>query len=234
VQLFKRRVPLTLCLLVGVLFFFQYYVPHPWSQKALTDFNNWILVATGFTFVLGLVSILRVHTAKIRRRGPGWAYSVVMFAGLLATFSLGMWSRGNTLDPVTDLRTPLGWIYTYVQYPLQATMFAVLGFYVASAAFRTFRLKSLEAGILMAAAMALIFGRVPLGEELWSRMMGYASAKAPLHPQSMNSITEWILSVPSMAGKRGILLGISLGAIAMSLKVILGIERAYLGGGKDA
>ena len=41
-------------------------------------------------------------------------------------------------------------------------------------------------------------------------------------------IAEWIFNIPQMAAKRGILIGSALGAIAMSLRIILGIERTYL------
>jgi len=42
---------------------------------------------------------------------------------------------------------------------------------------------------------------------------------------------DWIMGVPNLAAKRGILLGVSLGAIATSIKIIFGVERQYLGGG---
>ncbi len=230
--LLKRQGPLILCFLFGLVFFLQYYIPHPLSQKALTHVNDWFLIAGGFAVILGLWSIFHVHAAKVARRSAGWGYSLVTFAAIVTTFAAGLWSKGSDFGP-DGLPTPQHWIYNYVLNPLQATIFATLGFYVASAAFRTFRLKSLEAGILMAAALLLIFGRVPLGEFLWSKMMGYDPTKAAQAPQSMNSITEWIMTVPSMAGRRGVMLGTTLGAIATSLKIILGIERAYLGGTKD-
>jgi hypothetical protein len=44
-----------------------------------------------------------------------------------------------------------------------------------------------------------------------------------------NAIVAWILSVPNMAANRAIGMGIGLGGAAMAIKIILGIERTYMG-----
>ena len=111
--------------------------------------------------------------------------------------------------------TGFDWVFRHIQVPLDATMFALLAFFVASAAFRTFRARSVEAALLLLTALVVMLGRVPIGELLYHRM-----------PQ----VSEWIMTVPTVAGKRGILLGVALGAVATALRIILGIERSHLGG----
>jgi hypothetical protein len=46
-------------------------------------------------------------------------------------------------------------------------------------------------------------------------------------------LSQWILNVLNASVRRAILIGVSLGAVALSFKIIFGIERSYLGGGKE-
>jgi hypothetical protein len=98
---------------------------------------------------------------------------------------------------------------------MQGTMFSLLAFFIASAAFRAFRMRSFEATLLAIAAVIVMLGRVPVGAQIWDKL--------PV-------ISDWIMNVPQMAAKRAIMIGAALGAISTGLKVILGIERNYLGG----
>ena len=105
-------------------------------------------------------------------------------------------------------------IYNTMFVPLQATMFALLAFYIASAAFRAFRVRTLDATLLAVAAIIVMIGRVPLGEKIW---------------EGIPMLTDWIMNVPQLAAKRAILIGAALGAVSTGLKILLGIERNYLG-----
>ena len=102
--------------------------------------------------------------------------------------------------------------------PMGATMFALLAFYIASASYKAFRARSAEATVLLLAAIIVMLGQVPAGVSMFG--------------ESINDITHWILNVPNLASKRGIALGVGLGMVATSLRILLGIERTYLGGGE--
>ena len=205
----RRTFPLLLTFLFGVAAALQYYIPHPLSEAALTEISVWLRIILGFAMILGIASLCHVHYAKIRIRAAGWGYSMVVYLSMLATVAVGLWSSGQ------EEGTGFGWIYTYALLALQGTMFSMLGFFVASAAFRAFRARSKEAAVLLVAALIVMFGRVPLGEYL-------IPAAGPL--------AGWILNVLNTAARRGIIIGISLGGIATSIKIIFGIERSYLGG----
>ena len=212
----RRQVPLLITFVTGVVFAAQYYVPHPRSELMLTEVTKWLQIISGFALVLGVTSLFHLHAVKIRRREPGWGYSFVLYAGMLGTIAIGLWVNGK--ESLNGAMTAFGWIYSNMMVPLQGTMFAILAFFIASAAYRSFRARSREAALLLIAAIIVMMGRVPLGEMLL--------------PVS-GDLTQWILNVLNTSVRRAILIGVSLGAVALSLKIIFGMERAYLGGGKE-
>ena len=208
----KRSLPVLITFILGVMFTLQYYVPHPTSEALLSEVSVWNQIIAGFAIILGVGSLLHTHYLKIKRKEAGWGYSAVMYLSMLIMLGAGLWSGGKGAD------TMFGWLYDYVLVALQGTMFSLLAFFVASAAYRAFRARSPEATVLLLAAAVVMFGRVPLGEYLIS---------------GIGRVSDWIMNVPNTAAQRGILIGVSLGGIATSIKIICGIERAYLGGGQD-
>jgi hypothetical protein len=212
----RRRLPLLITMITGLLFAGQYYVPHPASEWLLTSATKWLQIIGGFALVLGVTSLFHQHAVKIKCQEAGWGYSLVLYAGMLVTIAVGLWAGGK--ESLDGSMTAFGWIYSYMMVPLQGTMFAILAFFIASAAYRSFRARSREAAVLLIAAVIVMMGRVPLGEYL-----------IPLS----GDLSQWILNVLNASVRRAILIGVSLGAIALSLKIIFGVERSYLGGGKE-
>jgi hypothetical protein len=212
----RRQLPLLVTMVTGLLFAGQYYVPHSASEQMLTTVTKWLQIIGGFALVLGITSLFHLHAAKIRRREAGWGYSLVLYAGIAGTVVVGLWNGGK--ETIDGAMTSFGWVYSYTLVPLQGTMFAILAFFIASAAYRSFRARSREAAVLLVAAMIVMMGRVPLGEFIL--------------PVS-GDLSAWILNVLNAAVRRAILIGVSLGAVALSFKIIFGVERSYLGGGRE-
>ncbi len=212
----KRTIPLIIAFIMGVMMVFQYYVPHEASQTLLKVVTRWGITIAGFAVFIGAYSLFHLHWNKIKRKFPGWGYSIFVFFGAGITIVFGLYNGGEFFLQDKQEGTMFDWMYFNVQVPAGATMFSILAFFMASAAYRTFRARTNEATILLIAAVIVMLGRVPIGTMIW---------------EYLPPIADWIMSVPNMAAKRAILIGVSIGAIATSLKIIFGIERAYLGGG---
>ncbi|MEK7448264.1 MAG: hypothetical protein AAB019_02150 [Planctomycetota bacterium] len=231
----KRQLPLLIAFAMGVIFIIQFFIPHQISQDLLTWVNKWLMIIGGISLLLGIYSLLNFHYLQIFRNKPGWGFSLIMFFSFLISVVVGFTpSLINVILPlpessvqsaeqvkewyrITGLKdgSSLDWIFRHGITPLSATMFSIIGFFIASAAFRAFRARSLEATLLLLAAVFIMLGQTPLGGMLWS---------------GIPDIMTWILSTPNTAAKRAILFGIAMGSISFSLKIIFGIERAYLGG----
>jgi len=198
----------------------QFFVPHPAFVSVFEVVLRWAIVIGIFAVVIGIGTLMRLHYRRIARRSPGWMYSIVVFIGLLITATAGIIGgpRGRLVL----------WISDNVLVPLDATMFSLLAFFMASAAYRAFRARTVDATILLVAAVIVMFGRVPVGAFLWQHIAPESLVdKVPFLPED---VVEWIMSSPNMAARRGIMIGAALGAISTSLKIILGIERSYFGG----
>lgn len=214
----RRTLPMILAFAMGLIGIAIYYVPHSAAQGLEELLSRWLRIVFAFAFFLGLVSLLNLHWRRIRARQAGWGYSLVVYLsfGLMCFFVL--YNDGS--GPFSPQARAGGyhWMFLNVQVPCGATMFSILAFFISSAAYRTFRARTPEAAILLVSAVIVMLGRVPVG--------------AYIH-DILPEAAEWLMNVPNMAAKRGILLGVSLGAVATSLRIIFGIERSYLGGGEE-
>jgi len=204
----KRKLPLAICFITGVSMIVQFFIPHPTSLEFGSMIYKWIIVLMALALVLAIGNLIRHHGNKIRKRKEDWQYSIVALTGMVAMAIIGLaWG----IDPDSLYQR----IYLNIMAPLGGTMFALLAYYMASAAYRSFRARSLEATLLLLSAFIVMIGFMPFGQYLHPRFPAFA---------------EWIMKVPNMASQRGILLGVAFGSIATALKIILGIERSWLGG----
>lgn len=215
----RRTLPLIIAFAVGIMGILVFYIPHSGAQSLEQELTKWDRIVAAFALVLGIYSLMRLHWNRVRRQQAGWAYSFLVFFGFTVMFILAIYNDGQgPFNPQVTESGPFVWMFNNVQVPADATMFSILAFFIASAAYRTFRARTPEAAILLVSAIIVMIGRVPIG--------GLISDSIP-------ELSQWLMAVPNLAAKRGILLGVSLGIVATSLRIIFGIERSYLGGGEE-
>ena len=210
----RRQVPLVLCFVFGIVMALTEFSPHQWSKWVNKEVIEWTLVIGPFALVLAIATLIQTHWTRIRRRSEYWQYSFLVFIGLIVMLGVGIRGQQGSV---------FVWLFEYVQVPMDATMFSLLAFFIASAAYRAFRARTLEATLLLGAALIVMIGNVPIGDAIWNTVM-------PFRDNLPSDARQWILDNPNLSARRGIILGISLGVISQSIRIILGIERSYLGG----
>jgi hypothetical protein len=203
----KREIPLLIVGITGVIMFFQYFVPTDWSRFLFVSSQDWVIVIGILALPLGIWSLIKANILKLKVKEERF-YAAVLLAGFVVMLIFGLPSR-TSLEQGSIFMT----LFTTILIPIQATIFSLLAFFVASAAYRAFRARSVLATILLLTAFLVMFRWIPLG----------------FITGADNTAVAWILSVPNMAAKRAITIGIGLGATATAIKIILGIERTYMG-----
>ena len=207
----RTTLPLVITFIVGMIMLGEAFIPH-WRYRVISEnMFEWGLILAAAAFLLGLINLVQVNLPKVLRRETDWGYKAIMLVALVATLVVGFAGGADRLNDGEAYK----WVFDFVFIPLNATMFALLAFYIASAAFRAFRARNIEATVLLVAAIIVMIGRVPIGEALSERLP---------------TIVNWLMEVPNTAARRAIFVGAALGAIATGIRIILGIERSHLGG----
>ncbi len=200
-----RTLPLLIVFIFGILGAVQYFVPHRISQEYYRIVLTWSIGVSSMAVIIAAISFLVYHYKKIMASQGDTLYSSIALVAFLAMIGFGIFG--------TDKGSIFYQFYQNIFVPINSTMFSLLAFYMASASYRAFRAKTFESALLLTAAIIVIIGTTPLGSAIY-----------------FDKLTMWIMSIPNLAQKRGILIGVGLGATATSLKIILGIEKNWLGG----
>lgn len=108
-------------------------------------------------------------------------------------------------------------LYSGLFNHLGSSMFALLGVYIAQAAYRAFRVQSFESALLMLAAVVVMLGQISFGKVVY---------------HDMPALRQWLLEVPNSAAFRAIRLGAGIAGLMLAIRMWLSIESRGVGGGK--
>lgn len=209
----RGDLPIWLGLVGGVIVLLD-----PWFANRLIDdgsrwFQEFRVVLAAFALALGGGNLLRIHSNNIRfKRGTAWQYSSFTLIALVGYTILGIAGAGGSRGVTYQ------YIFNNLLGPLGSTVFSLNAFWIATACYRAFRVRNLQAAVLLVSGIIVMLGYVGLGQAIWP---GFADMAA------------WIMRVPNTAAMRGISMCAALGMVGVGLRVIFGLERGHLGGAKE-
>jgi len=211
----RIEIPIIITILCTLLQIIPFYINVPPLEAASDTFRSWmILVATCSTFI-GLMTLIMIHSKTIQKQAKGWYYSVLMIIFMLAILLPGLpipeAGLGDT-NPMFDF------LFKNIYTPLGSTMYSIIAFFITSAAYRAFRARNIEAGLVLLSGLLMVCKNAPIMTTMWPGFV---------------TIGDWIFDVPNMATMRAIIIGSALGAIALAVRTLLGMERGYLRGGGE-
>ena len=183
------------------------------------------VIVAAFAMLLGVVNLLHVHGTNILRR-RGWFYSLVLLLSFVGVLLVALFDLVLSLNrvPAATLAqqaasgAAMTLVYQYILIPIQASLTALLPFFLAFAAYRALRMRrtigsTLSALVFLITAVVVLLGQLPL------------SNLPPLVGKGLGTARDAVIGVLAMAGMRGILLGVALGIVATALRVLVLADR---------
>lgn len=225
-----------------------------WLQDALPKVADTANILTILLLGLGVYSLLRVHIGRIVRKQPDREFSAVLLVCMAVMTGLGYadWITRKYGDPEGRLEDSANWLpvnrlfdllFDGLLQQMDAAMFSMIAFFILSAAYRAFRIRSVESTVLMGSALILMLSLLGALVFSWnSLVVNMATALNVPHadPQTfqagflnnlkLNEIAGWVRSFLQVPAIRALEFGVGLGTLAMGLRLWLGLEKGGIGG----
>jgi len=166
-----------------------------------TTLYGWALLLGAFALMLGIANTVRFHLARVQRGQREWLLSLL----LLIVFALVLGAGISSPEGTTGLLSE--WIFDAVVAPGQATLYALTGIFLLSAAYHFLRIDRPGGLWILAGALLMLFVQTPFLHRIL--------------PGALVDLVDWLLSWPVMAAMRGVLLGSALAVLFISLRLIV-------------
>lgn len=210
-------------------------------EDTIGQFQNLSNTLTAFLLLLGVFSLVRLHAMRVIKKQRDWAFSSVLLVmvALMAIFGYWDWLVTKDLKPeqleaMKDVANqPVAvWMkdlmFDGLLQTMEAGMFSIIAFYILSAAYRAFRVRSVEATILLTSALIVMLGLLGIADNYWSLAIDAIGGRDPnafVNNLRLGSISEFIRNNLQAPGLRAIDFGVGVGALAMGLRLWLSLER---------
>ncbi|RIK40186.1 MAG: hypothetical protein DCC55_15825 [Chloroflexi bacterium] len=172
----------------------------PQLRPLTSALYSWTVLLAAFALLLGVANVALVHFRRIYTGQRDWVGSLALLVALFAILLTGLFDTRGMTAPAVD------WFFDAIIAPGQATIFALLAFFMAAAAYRYLRIGRRGGAWMLAGALVIFVAQLPI----------FAL------PPAAQTVFNWLLSQPISATFRGVLLGSSLALIVIAVRFLLG------------
>lgn len=218
----KFRAPISAAVAIGVglVVLLGYFLGTDSSGEStllgiLRDyFLQGAVVVAGVALLVGVFNLTAAHAKKIRQ-GDGAIYSAITVFALIITLLIGTYDLAMTYLQGAPGLQYTRWVFENIQLPIEASLMAVIAISLTYAATRLLgRRMNFMSAVFIAVVLVLLVGAVPVVASNFDLIATFR---------------QWILSVPSVGGARGIIIGVALGIVATGIRILMGTDRPYGG-----
>jgi len=208
-----------------------------WLQDAVTAVGDLSNTLTAFLLGLGIYSLLRIHSKRLFSGHKDSFFSAILLFSMVLMIVFGYWDwyDNKFAADAAQYQFEAHWHWwNYANYflfdgllqQMDAAMFSIIAFYILSAAYRAFRIRSVEATVLLATALIVMLSLMGAVEFFWNNgvdSLGHGNLF--MDNFKLTEISKWIRDTFQNSGLRALDFGVGLGALAMGLRLWLSLER---------
>lgn len=170
---------------------------------------GWASFLAAVALILGVLNLLMVHLSRLFKERN--LYSGVLLLGMVAVFVTAVLDGISSSNNVDTL-------FNWIQAPLEAALASLLAIFLLLAGVQLLKRQQSRWAILFSLSAIVVL----LGQALLTSRFLPTTLR-----QSVNQMIDFVQNVIVTAGVRGLLIGVALGTVLLSLRLLMGVERPY-------
>lgn len=201
----RREFPTIILTACGVIMLLAFFTPFEAFTTIKGTLTAWTIVIASTSTWLGF-AYMSYAQYRMYKRNPTTIqliYFVTPFAFFLLFLIVGASFPGDVNSP------QYLWLLSSIYQQVGATVYAVMFFTLASSAYRTFTVASIEAIALLLSGVIYTLRQIPL---------------FPYFVPWLVPVGEWMLLVPNVGGGRGAVICAAMAALVLGIRTLWGKE----------
>lgn len=185
--------------------------------------GTFLQILGSFAVFIAMINLVMYHSKRVMRWQKRSYNSLIFFSFLVSMFLFTIVGRPDSAEG-TIWRQGYNILFDAIAQPMGTAVFSMITFFMISAAYRSFRVRSTEAALLMIAACIVMIGQMPVGQ--WLSMQVPASMEV-LRP---TWVSAKLLNVINSCAYRGVLIGLTIGQLSIALRIWVGMDNSVYSG----